>query len=92
MARQLAQVEEAHAARMVDAARAHEIAERFAGWHVFSSRNGRTRLATRTGNQKNPGDDDLWAQSLICDDWAELEAALAVQAQHDAELTYEVPA
>jgi hypothetical protein len=31
------------------------------------------------------GDDGTWTQTVIADDWAQLEAELAVQAQHDAE-------
>jgi hypothetical protein len=89
--RQLAKTESAHAGRMADVQKAAELAERFNGWAVFSSRNGRTRVATRTGNQTGP-DDGVWAASIIADDWDDLEEQLAVQAQHDAMRTYGVGA
>jgi hypothetical protein len=78
---------------MADMQKAAELAQRFCGWQVFSSRNGGTRLATRTGNQQPPeGDDQIWAVTLIADSWTDLEQQLAGQAQHDAELTYGVRA
>lgn len=88
--RQLATAEAALAARMADTQKAAEVAEKFAGWKVFSSRDGRNRVATRTGNQTPPaGDDDVWAASLIADSWMDLEQQLAEQAQADAERTYQ---
>jgi hypothetical protein len=91
--RMLVKAEMAHAERMADTTKAAEIAERFTGWKVFSSRDGSQRLATRTGDQQPPdGDDDTWAATLIADTWTDLEGQLAVQAQHDAERTYEVQA
>jgi hypothetical protein len=86
--RQLVKAETAHAERMADTAKAAEIAERFPGWKVFSSRDGKTRVATRTGDQRAV-DDGVWAATLIADDWDDLEKQLAVQAQHDAMRTYE---
>jgi hypothetical protein len=78
---------------MADTAKAAEVAERFPGWKVFSSRDGRTRVATRTGDQRPPdGDDDVWAATVIADTWTDLELQLAEQAQHDAERTYEARA
>jgi hypothetical protein len=64
--------------------KAAEIAGRHTGWTVWTARDGKSRLATRTGNQKDPND-GLWAATLICDDWAQLEKELAEQAQYDAE-------
>jgi hypothetical protein len=91
--RQLATAEAAHERRMADTAKAAEITERFTGWQVFSTRDGNQRLAARTGDQQPPdGDDDTWAATLIADSWTDLEEQLAGQAQHDAELTYEVQA
>ena len=87
--RQLVQAEAAHAARMEDTRKAAELTERFTGWTVFSSRDGRTRVATRTGALDPPdGDDSVWAATLIADSWTDLEHQLAEQAQHDAERTY----
>jgi hypothetical protein len=88
----LAVTEAKHQARMrateEDPVKAHELAERFPGWHVLSSRDGSSRVATRTGNQEGPDGDRKWAASLIGDSWTDLELQLQVQAQHDAELTY----
>lgn len=86
--RQLQTAEAAHAERMADTAKAAELAQRFPGWTVFSSRDGKTRVATRTGNQEDP-DDEIWAASLLADSWTDLEEQLAVQAQHDAMRTYQ---
>jgi hypothetical protein len=84
--RQLVETETAHASRMADTAKAAEVAGRFPGWKAFSSRDGRTRVATRTDGQQPPeGDDDVWAATLIGDTWQDLEQQLAEQAQHDAE-------
>jgi hypothetical protein len=75
---------------MADMARAAQIAERYPGWKVFSSRDGRNRVATRSGTLTAPpaGDDDTWAATLIADTWTDLELQLAEQAQHDAASTY----
>ena len=92
--RQLAATWAAEAARVEDIAgdltRARELMQQFGGWHVFSSRKNETRLATRTGNQRCPAGDATWAATLLADDWHDLEQQLKEQAQHDAELTYEV--
>jgi hypothetical protein len=74
---------------MEDTRKAAEIAERFNGWHVFSSRNGTTRVATRTGDQSPPdGDDPVWAATLLADSWTDLELQLKEQVQADALRTY----
>ena len=90
--RSLLAAETAHARRMADTARAAEIAQRFTGWKVFSSRDGNQQIATRTGNQAPPDGDDVWAATLIADSWTDLELQLKVQAQRDAERSYEVQA
>jgi hypothetical protein len=59
-------------------------AVRFPGWTVWAAREGNARVATRAGNPKFI-DDGLFAATLICDDWTQLETELAVQAQRDAE-------
>jgi hypothetical protein len=76
---------------MADTRKAAEVAERWPGWKVFSSRDAKTRVATRTGNLKNP-DDGIWSATLLADDWEDLELQLKVQSQHDAMRTYEVQA
>lgn len=63
------------------------LAQRYTGWAVWSARKGNAKVATRTGDQRNPGD-DAWAATLIADTWADLGAQLADQAQRDAERTY----
>jgi hypothetical protein len=55
---------------------------------VWSARKGITRLATRTGDQAPPEPQGNWAQTVMADDWADLERQLAEQAQRDAERTY----
>jgi hypothetical protein len=85
--RQLVKAEAAHEQRMADTRKAAEVAQRFTGWAVWSSRDGMTRVATRTGDQKDP-DDNVWAATVIADTWTDLELQLAVQAQRDAERTY----
>jgi hypothetical protein len=84
---QLVKAEAAHAARTADAQKAAEVAERYPGWRVFSSRDGSNRLATRVNQGPPDGDDDTWAATLIADSWTDLELQLKVQVQHDAELT-----
>jgi hypothetical protein len=66
-----------------------EVAERYPGWIVWTARKG-TPVATRSGNQQPPAKDAVWAQTIIADDWPQLEAQLAEQAQHDAERTYDI--
>lgn len=62
-----------------------ELAQRFTGWTVWVTAQG-SPVATRSGRQRPPDPyDGTWAQTLIADDWAGLEAELAAQARHDAE-------
>jgi hypothetical protein len=75
--------EAARAQRRADLAKAAELAGRFDGWHVFSSRDGKARLATRTGNQQPPTGDGTWAATVVADSWDDLERQLAEQQQHD---------
>jgi hypothetical protein len=84
--RQLAATKAAHERREADTRKAAEVAQRFCGWHVFSSRDARMRLATRMGHPPDPGD-GVWAASLIADDWTGLEEQLAEQVRHDAART-----
>ena len=83
--RSLATVEKAHAQRAADTQRAAELAERYAGWVVWSARDGLMRLATRAGDNQEPpaGDDPLWSRTLMADSWLDLERQLAEQAQAD---------
>jgi hypothetical protein len=81
--RQLTRTRAAHEARSADTAKAAEVAEQFHGWTVWSSRDGSTRVATRTGDQADP-DDGIWAATLVADSWKDLEIQLAEQAAHDA--------
>ena len=84
--RPLLTTETAHAERTADQQRAAEVAQRYPGWHVWTARRGTVRVATRTGDQKPPEpDDDIWEQTVIADNWTDLEQALAGQAQRDAE-------
>ena len=70
--------------------RAAEVARRFAGWTVWVTAQG-SPVATRSGGQLPPEPyDGNWAQTVMADDWDELESELAAQAKHDAErLTYQ---
>jgi hypothetical protein len=86
--RPMMQTEAAHARRRADLAKAAEVAQRFHGWHVFSSRDGKARLATRTGNQQPPAGQGAWAATVVADNWDDLERQLAEQVQHDAERRY----
>lgn len=62
-----------------------EVAERFTGWIVWVTAQG-SPVATRTGGQRPPEPyDGDWAQTLMADDWNELETELAAQARHDTE-------
>jgi len=88
--RPLLTTEAAHTRHTAERQRAAEVAERFPGWHVWSARKGNARVATRTGNQTPPdSDDSTWTQTVIADDWTQLEQLLAEQAQYDAERTYD---
>jgi hypothetical protein len=88
--RPLLTAEAAHARHTAERQKAAEVAERFPGWHVWSARKGITRLATRTGNRTPPEPLGDWAQTVMADDWADLEQQLAEQAQCDAERTYDI--
>jgi hypothetical protein len=58
----------------------------YPGWHLWTAGNG-SPVATRTGNQRPPEDDDgTWARTLIADSPDDLDRQLAEQAAHDAEL------
>lgn len=89
--RQLTHTRSVDVKRAADVAKATELSQRFNGWTVWSSRDGKARVATRTGNPVDPND-GTWAASLVADDWDELELQLKAQAQADALRTYEVPA
>jgi hypothetical protein len=89
--RQLVKTKQAHAARTADTEKAAAVAQRFCGWHVFSSRDAKMRLATRMGHPPDPGD-GVWAASLIADDWTGLEEQLAEQVRYDAARTLGVQA
>jgi hypothetical protein len=80
--------EAAHPQRTADVAKAAEVAGRFDGWHVFSSRDGKARLATRTGNQQPPAGDGTWAATVVADSWDDLERQLTEQQQHDTERSH----
>jgi len=65
--------------------KAAEVGQRFAGWTVWVTAQG-SPVATRSGRQRPPEPDDgHWVQTLIADDWGELETELAAQAKYDAE-------
>lgn len=76
--RSLTKTREADAARAADTAKAAEVAQRYPGSAVWSSRDGATRVATRT-----PPREGLWSATLIGDSWRHLEEQLAGQAEHD---------
>jgi hypothetical protein len=64
------------------AAQCEETAGRFPGWHIWTTREG-SPVATRTGNPVVI-DDGTWAQTIIADNWDELEQRLADQTRNDA--------
>jgi hypothetical protein len=65
--------------------KAAEVARQFTGWTVWVTAQG-SPVATRSGRQRPPEPfDGNWAQTVMADDWDELEAELAVQARYDAE-------
>lgn len=77
MANPLLTAEAARERRMAEQQKAAEMAERFPGWQVRSARKGNARVATRTDNQRPPEDDaGTWTQTVIADNWAELERQL----------------
>ena len=62
-----------------------ELAQRFTGWTVWVTAQG-SPVATRSGRQRPPEPyDGNWAQTVMADDWDELETELAAQAKYDAE-------
>ena len=65
--------------------KAAELAKRFTGWTVWVTTQG-SPVATRSGGQHPPEPyDGNWAQTVMADDWDELETELAAQAKFDAE-------
>ena len=65
--------------------KATEVAQRFTGWTVWVTAQG-SPVATRSGRQQPPEPyDGNWAQTVMADDWSELETELAAQAKYDAE-------
>jgi hypothetical protein len=68
---------------ITDSERAAEVARQWPGWHVWVAGKG-SPVATRTGNQRPPANDGTWAQTIMADNWAELERELAGQAANDA--------
>jgi hypothetical protein len=62
-----------------------EMAQRFNGWTVWVTAQG-SPVATRSGRQRPPEPyDGNWAQTVVVDDWDELETELAAQAKYDEE-------
>lgn len=70
--------------------KAAEVTRRFTGWTVWMTAQG-SPMATRSGRQCPPEPyDGNWAQTVMADDWDELETELAAQAKYDEErLTYQ---
>ena len=65
--------------------KAAELAQRFTGWTVWVTAQG-SPVATRSGRLRPPEPyDGIWAQTVMADDWDELETELAAQAKYDAE-------
>lgn len=61
------------------------MARRFSGWTVWVTAQG-SPVATRSGGQRPPEPcDGDWAQTVMADDWDELETELAEQAKYDRE-------
>ena len=85
--KQLTRTREADEQRAADRQKAAEVAQRFPGWQIFTTRDRRARVATRTGSQQPPANDTTWAATLMGDTWQDLEQQLAAQAEHDAEGT-----
>jgi hypothetical protein len=68
-----------------DQRQAAEVTRRFTGWTVWVTAHGKP-VATRSGRQRPPDPyDGDWAQTVMADDWDELETELAAQAKYDAE-------
>ena len=65
--------------------KAAEVAQQFTGWTVWVTAQG-SPVATRSGRQRPPEPyDGNWAQTVMADDWDDLEIELAAQAKHDQE-------
>jgi hypothetical protein len=65
--------------------KAAEAAQRFTGWTVWVTAKS-SPVATRSGRQRPPEPyDGNWVQTVMADDWDELETQLAAQAKYDAE-------
>ncbi len=65
--------------------KAAEVAQRFPGWTVWLTAQG-SPVATRSGRQRPPEPyDGNWAQTVMADNWDELETELAAQAKYDEE-------
>jgi hypothetical protein len=65
--------------------KAADLARRSTGWTVWVTAQG-SPVATRSGRQRPPEPyDGNWAQTIMADDWDELETELAAQAKYDEE-------
>jgi hypothetical protein len=65
--------------------KAAEVARRFTGWTVWATAQGGP-VATRSGGLRPPEPyDGNWAQTVMADDWDQLEIELAAQARYDEE-------
>ena len=65
--------------------KAAKVAKQFTGWTVWVTAQG-SPVATHSGRQRPPEPcDGNWAQTVMADDWDELETELAAQAKFDAE-------
>jgi hypothetical protein len=65
--------------------KAAEVAQRFTGWTVWVTAQG-SPVATRSGRERPPERyDGNWAQTVMADDWDDLETELAAQAKYDEE-------
>jgi hypothetical protein len=63
--------------------KAAEVAQRFTGWTVWVTAQGNP-VATRSGRQRPPEPyNGNWAQTVMADDWDELETELTAQAKYD---------
>jgi hypothetical protein len=64
--------------------KAAEVARRFTGWTVWVTDQGNP-VATRSGRQRRPPEphNGNWAQTVMADDWDELETELTAQAKYD---------
>jgi hypothetical protein len=62
--------------------KAAEAAERFPGWIVWTTAQG-SPVATRAGQRPPEPYDGRWCQTIIADDWTQLETGLAEQQAYD---------